>query len=60
MTTPASRTRSSSAASRWADDTLTQTGLAALRWLGDESGLAEGVLRLTGHGGTGQSGAGTG
>ena len=33
------------------DDTLTQTGLAALRWLGDESGLAEGVLRLTGHAG---------
>ena len=33
------------------DDTLTTTGLAALRWLGDESGLAEGVLRLTGHAG---------
>ena len=30
---------------------LTQTGLAALRWLGDESGLSEGTLRLTGHGG---------
>ena len=28
---------------------LTQTGLEALRWLGDESGLAEGTLRLTGH-----------
>ncbi len=30
---------------------LTQVGLTALRWLGDESGLAEGTLRLTGHGG---------
>jgi glycosyltransferase involved in cell wall biosynthesis len=30
---------------------LTQTGLAALRWLGDESGLSEGTLRLTGHDG---------
>ncbi|HWL33910.1 MAG TPA: glycosyltransferase family 4 protein [Gaiellaceae bacterium] len=28
---------------------LTQTGLNALRWLGDESGLVEGTLRLTGH-----------
>lgn len=28
---------------------LTTTGLEALRWLGDESGLAEGTLRLTGH-----------
>ena len=28
---------------------LTETGLESLRWLGDESGLAEGVLRLTGH-----------
>ncbi|HSO02004.1 MAG TPA: hypothetical protein VLS46_05715, partial [Gaiellaceae bacterium] len=28
---------------------LTDTGLDALRWLGDESGLAEGTLRLTGH-----------
>jgi glycosyltransferase involved in cell wall biosynthesis len=28
---------------------LTQTGLEALRWLGDESGLREGTLRLTGH-----------
>jgi glycosyltransferase involved in cell wall biosynthesis len=28
---------------------LTKTGLEALRWLGDESGLAEGSLRLTGH-----------
>ena len=28
---------------------VTETGLAALRWLGDESGLAEGTLRLTGH-----------
>ena len=26
-----------------------QTGLEALRWLGDESGLADGMLRLTGH-----------
>ena len=32
-------------------DELTQTGLDALRWLGDESGLADGTLRLTGHGG---------
>ena len=30
---------------------LTETGLEALRWLGDESGLAGGTLRLTGHGG---------
>jgi len=30
---------------------LTETGLDALRWLGDESGLADGTLRLTGHGG---------
>ncbi|MGZ4354585.1 MAG: glycosyltransferase, partial [Gaiellaceae bacterium] len=30
---------------------LTETGLEALRWLGDESGLADGTLRLTGHGG---------
>lgn len=30
-------------------DDLTETGLDALRWLGDESGLAEGTLRLTGH-----------
>jgi glycosyltransferase involved in cell wall biosynthesis len=30
-------------------DDLTATGLDALRWLGDESGLAEGTLRLTGH-----------
>ncbi len=30
---------------------LTATGLDALRWLGDESGLAEGRLRLTGHDG---------
>ena len=28
---------------------LTAKGLQALRWLGDESGLAEGMLRLTGH-----------
>jgi glycosyltransferase involved in cell wall biosynthesis len=28
---------------------LTQTGLESLRWLGDESGLREGTLRLTGH-----------
>ena len=28
---------------------LTETGLAALRWLGNESGLSEGTLRLTGH-----------
>jgi hypothetical protein len=28
---------------------LTETGLEALRWLGDESGLAQGTLRLTGH-----------
>lgn len=30
-------------------DELTKTGLEALRWLGDESGLVEGTLRLTGH-----------
>jgi glycosyltransferase involved in cell wall biosynthesis len=30
-------------------DDLTETGLKALRWLGDESGLVEGTLRLTGH-----------
>jgi len=30
---------------------LTETGLTALHWLGDESGLGEGSLRLTGHGG---------
>jgi len=30
---------------------MTETGLCALRWLGDESGLAQGMLRLTGHGG---------
>jgi glycosyltransferase involved in cell wall biosynthesis len=30
---------------------LTERGLEALRWLGDESGLAAGTLRLTGHGG---------
>ncbi len=30
---------------------LTETGLETLRWLGDESGLADGTLRLTGHGG---------
>ena len=30
---------------------LTAIGLEALRWLGDESGLAQGTLRLTGHGG---------
>jgi hypothetical protein len=28
---------------------LTETGLEALRWLGDESGLAQGTLCLTGH-----------
>jgi glycosyltransferase involved in cell wall biosynthesis len=28
---------------------LTETGLDALRWLGDESGLVEGTLRLPGH-----------
>ena len=32
-------------------DDLTQTGLDVLRWLGDESGLADGILRLTGHDG---------
>ena len=30
-------------------DDVTETGLEALRWLGDESGLAAGTLRLTGH-----------
>ncbi len=28
---------------------VTETGLHALRWLGDESGLEDGTLRLTGH-----------
>jgi hypothetical protein len=37
------------------EDALTQTGLDALRWLGDESGLADGVLRLTGHSGRDRS-----
>jgi len=32
-------------------DDLVRTGLESLRWLGDESGLNEGILRLTGHGG---------
>ena len=32
-------------------DDLTETGLDALRWLGDQSGLTEGTLRLTGHDG---------
>ncbi len=30
---------------------LTETGLEALRWLGNESGLGARTLRLTGHGG---------
>lgn len=30
-------------------DDLTVMGLESLRWLGDESGLREGTLRLTGH-----------
>ncbi len=30
-------------------DDLVETGLEALRWLGDQSGLADGMLRLTGH-----------
>ena len=30
-------------------DDLTETGLDALRWLGDESGLNEATLQLTGH-----------
>jgi hypothetical protein len=30
---------------------LTETGLESLRWLGDESGLRDGMLRLTGHAG---------
>lgn len=30
-------------------DDVTETGLEALRWLGDESGLVQGTLRLTGH-----------
>jgi hypothetical protein len=37
-------------------DELTQTGLDALRWLGDESGLADGALRLTGHDGRRRTG----
>jgi glycosyltransferase involved in cell wall biosynthesis len=35
-------------------DDCVMTGLAALRWLGDESGLGDGLLRLTGHGGRGR------
>ncbi len=30
-------------------DDATETGLDALRWLGDQSGFLEGTLRLTGH-----------
>jgi hypothetical protein len=30
-------------------DDVTATGLEALRWLGDESGLADGMLQLTGN-----------
>ena len=43
-------------------DDLVETGLEALRWLGDESGLANGMLRLTGHGGRarGEPAPGTG
>ncbi len=43
-------------------DDLTETGLEALRWLGDESGLADGSLRLTGHDGRrrGEPAPGTG
>ena len=37
-------------------DDLTETGLTALRWLGDESGLDDGMLRLTGHLGRHRSG----
>jgi hypothetical protein len=36
-------------------DDLVETGLESLRWLGDESGLDEGTLRLTGHGGRGRN-----
>jgi glycosyltransferase involved in cell wall biosynthesis len=41
---------------------LVATGLATLQWLGDESGLADGTLRLTGHGGRhrGEPGPGPG
>ena len=41
---------------------LTKKGLEALRWLGDESGLRTGVLRMTGHGGRrrGEPAPGTG
>jgi glycosyltransferase involved in cell wall biosynthesis len=41
---------------------LTETGLESLRWLGDQSGLADGMLRLTGHGGRrrGEPAPGTG
>jgi hypothetical protein len=41
---------------------LVETGLESLRWLGDESGLSTGVLRLTGHGGRarGEPAPGTG
>ncbi len=36
-------------------DDVTDKGLEALRWLGDESGLAAGTLRLTGHLGRGRT-----
>jgi glycosyltransferase involved in cell wall biosynthesis len=35
-------------------DELVELGLETLRWLGDQSGLAEGTLRLTGHRGRGR------
>jgi glycosyltransferase involved in cell wall biosynthesis len=43
-------------------DDLVQIGLESLRWLGDESGLAGGTLRLTGHHGRrrGEPAPGTG
>jgi glycosyltransferase involved in cell wall biosynthesis len=38
----------------------TATGLASLAWLGDECGLASGMLRLPGHGGRRRGDAGPG
>jgi glycosyltransferase involved in cell wall biosynthesis len=35
-------------------DELVEMGLETLRWLGDQSGLTEGTLRLTGHDGRGR------
>jgi glycosyltransferase involved in cell wall biosynthesis len=41
-------------------DDVTELGLESLRWLGDESGLRDDVLRLTGHRGRRRDGPGGG